>query len=74
MKFGVLLCPLRVFMILSPWEGKLSKNKQSLPARKKVVIKVITHAHLSTEHDYIFLKTETTLSDLSDNESCTQQK
>lgn len=75
MKIGVLLCPsLRVFIILAAWEEKLSKGKQGLPARIKVVIKVVTHANISTEHDYIFLKTGTTLKDLSDNVSRTQQK
>lgn len=75
MKLVVLLCPsLRAFMILAPWEGILPKDKQGLSKRIKIVIKVITHAHISTDHDYIFLKTGTTLSDLSDNESRTQQK
>lgn len=70
MKFGVLLCPcLRMFIIFAPWEGKLSKDRQGLPVRIKKVRKIIKHACISTEHDYIFLKKGTTLKDLSDNES-----
>lgn len=53
---------------------KTVKGQAGLPVRTKIVIKGIKHAHISTVHDYIFLKTGTTLKDLSDNESCTQQR
>lgn len=60
---------------LSYWLlGKTVKGQAGLPVRTKIVIKGIKHAHISTVHDYIFLKTGTTLKDLSDNESCTQQR
>lgn len=48
---------------------KTVKGQAGFTSKDKKIRKIIKHACISTEHDYIFLKKGTTLKDLSDNES-----